>query len=73
MNTLRLILEALARETWHRLQNAGDLSIRFGEETITDLLLLDLRRMKPLTAEVIQTSKSQESVSGTDFEWWLGS
>lgn len=73
MTALQMILEDLARDTWNRLHDASDLSIRFGEETITDLLLLDLRRMKPLVAEFIQTNKSQESVSGTDFEWWLGS
>lgn len=73
MNTLRSILEALARDTWERLQDARKLSIRFGEETITDLLLLDLRRRKPEAAEFIQTSKFHESTSGTDFEWWLGS
>lgn len=73
METLQSILEALARETWNRLHDASDLSIRFGEETITDLLLLDLRRRKPLLAEIVQTSKSKESISGTDFEWWLGS
>ena len=73
MNTLRSILEALARDTWERLHDARELSIRFGEETITDLLLLDLRRRKPQAAEFIQTNKHRESLSGTDFEWWLGS
>jgi hypothetical protein len=44
LNTLVSILEALARDTWERLNDARALSVRFGEETITDLLLLDIQR-----------------------------
>lgn len=70
---LRPILEALSEDTWQRLHDAHDLEVRFGEETITDLLLLDLRRRQPRSAEFVQTPKSKEAHSGTDFEWWLGS
>ena len=71
MAKLTSLLEDLAKTTWHRLHDARELSIRFGEETITDLLLLDLRRSQPINAAIIQTPKSDEAVSGTDFEWWL--
>ena len=44
--TLRLQLELLARDTHQRLDEARALHVRFGEETITDLLLLEIKRQK---------------------------
>lgn len=64
MAGLRPILEALSEETWQRLHDAHDLEVRFGEETITDLLLLDLRRRQPRSADFVQTPKSKEPHSG---------
>lgn len=69
---LRDILEQLSRETWSRLRDAKALNVRFGEETVTDLMMLDLQRTKPKRSRFLQTPKKKESVSGTDFEWWLG-
>ena len=70
-------LRSLSRDTWERLSVVSHLSalrpVRFGEETITDLLMLELNR-QPITRSVfMQTSKRQEALSGTDFECWLGS
>ena len=47
--------------------------VRFGEETITDLLLMDLYVHGSRLAHFQQTSKPDESIWGTDFELWLGS
>ncbi len=47
--------------------------VRFGEETITDLLMLDLNRRELRRTLFVQTSKPKEAAQGTDFEWWLGS
>jgi len=65
------ILESLARDTWERLRDARALGIRFGEETITDLLLLELKRLGSGQIRLIQTPKSIEKTSGTDWEWWV--
>ena len=70
--TLGIALETLSQDTWEHLRDANALSIRFGEETITDLLLLDIKRRALASTKVKQTSKSKESQQGTDFEWWLG-
>lgn len=70
--TLEGILESLARDTWERLRDSIGLDIRFGEETITDLLLLDLKRQGPGGSRVIQTPKHNEKHTGTDWEWWIG-
>ena len=47
--------------------------VRFGEETITDLLMMDLYLQGSTLALFKQTSKPDEAVWGTDFELWLGS
>lgn len=67
--------------TWDRLgyiketiTNRGVLGqVRFGEETITDLMMLDLYLQGSTVALFEQTSRPDESVWGTDFELWLGS
>ena len=47
--------------------------VRFGEETITDLLMMDLYVQGATLALFQQTSKPDEAMWGTDFELWLGS
>ena len=47
--------------------------VRFGEETITDLLMMDLYLQGSTLAHFQQTSKPDEAMWGTDFELWLGS
>ena len=70
-----------AEVTWDRLgyiketiSSRGVLGqVRFGEETITDLMLLDLYLQGSTVALFEQTSRPDESMWGTDFELWLGS
>ena len=70
-NSLDALLETLAKDTWENLREAKPLSVRFGEETITDTLMLELRR-KGFTV-FKQTSLRDEAEYGTDFECWVGS
>ena len=69
--SLDALLETLAKDTWENLREAKPLSVRFGEETITDTLMLELRR-KGFTV-FKQTSLRDEAKFGTDFECWVGS
>ncbi len=69
--TLDALLETLAEDTWENLREAKTLSIRFGEETITDTLMLELRRKGFKVFK--QTSLHDEAKFGTDFECWVGS
>ena len=71
--TLKEQLEALARDTHERLAEARVLHVRFGEETLTDLLLLEIKRQKRVGSQIVQTSPHKEKLSGTDWEWWIGS
>ena len=72
LGTLDLALATLSRQTWEHLGAAKALSVSFGEETITDLLTLDLKRLGLTTTMWKQTSKPKEANFGTDFEWWIG-
>ena len=64
------MLFKLAGDTWENLREARKLSVRFGEETITDLLMLELRRTGFWTFK--QTPLAKEPTKGTDFECWIG-
>ena len=64
------MLLKLAEDTWENLREAKNLSIRFGEETITDLLMLKLRRRGFWAFK--QTPLAEEPIKGTDFECWIG-
>ena len=68
--TLDRLLNVLAEDTWENLREANLLAVRFGEETITDTLMLALRRKGFLTFK--QTSLRDEPAFGTDFECWVG-
>ncbi|WP_370464623.1 DUF6615 family protein [Microbulbifer sp. YPW1] len=70
---LQTILEDLARDSSARFRDSQILDIRFGEETITDLVLLELKRLSPQNVLILQTSKAAEASTGTDWEWWIGS
>jgi uncharacterized protein DUF6615 len=69
---LHQVLESLAVDTGERLRDAQDLEVRFGEETITDLLLLELKRLGRGQVNILQTPKHKEKMTGTDWEWWIG-
>jgi hypothetical protein len=71
--TLVKALEDLADDTWERLRDSETLEVRFGEETVTDLVLLELKRSCVPGIAVLQTNKKAESTQGTDWEWWIGS
>ena len=59
--------EKIADDTWHKLKEARNLTVRLGEETLTDLLILDLKRHETTHKFwVFQTTKKQEASSGTD-------
>lgn len=61
--------EKIADDTWSRLEQARTFDVRLGEETLTDILILDLKRHEAAyNVRVFQTTKPQEATSGTDLE-----
>jgi len=73
MVSVKEALEEVARKTMARLEASESLEIRFGEETLTDLVLLELKQANCPSIQIIQTSKALEASQGTDWEWWIGS
>lgn len=63
----RAVAERIAANTWERLGTSRRLHARLGEETLTDLLVLDfLSFVSSYEVQVVQTTKSQEARQGTD-------
>ena len=59
--------EKIADDTWHKLKEVRNLSVRLGGETLTDLPILDLkRRGAGRGIWVHQTPGWQEKIFGTD-------
>lgn len=64
--------ERIASDTWHRLGKADVLGARLGEETLTDLLVLDMlphRRMNAFS--INRLTKQKESLFGADLLLWI--
>lgn len=58
-----------ARNVWRDVGEAKNLDVPWGEETITDILLRNLRRSYPGRVEVIPFSKPLEGETGADWIW----
>lgn len=69
---LQSLLEGLAKDTWERLEDANRLAVRLGEETITDILMLDIKREGLPVIKLCQHTKKREAISGADFEFLIG-
>ncbi|SRR5258706_6911292 len=63
----------LSRSTWTLLRRGRQQGVQINEETITNLLMLRLQETKSPYLRVKSFSKKQESRTGADWEWWLGS
>lgn len=66
-------IEVLTTELWDTIELANKLNTKYGEETITDIMLLNLAKLKNYNLRIIQTPKDKERFKGTDWEWFIGS
>ena len=60
--------ELIAEDTWQRVKESWDHGVRLGEETLTDLLILDFMRFKPSHYKLFQINKKEEARIGADLE-----
>ena len=72
MTNPKQLFEELAQSTWTRLGLSWNYNISQGEETITDLLQLEIARFGPPDIYVQKMTKAHEARSGVDWEWWVG-
>jgi len=67
MTTTCAVAEQIAQNTWARLGLSWHFNTRLGEETLTDLLVLDLVSQAPnRNLKIFPTSKIKEATQGTD-------
>lgn len=60
-------------KTWEILKISEESEISISEESITDLILLELYLSNRFKIQSKKFTKKQESNIGADWEWWLGS
>lgn len=65
------IFRDLSVSTWDRLGAARDVEYQVGEETITDLNVLELKRSAAPYVTTKTYTKRQEGKIGADWEWWF--
>ncbi|MDX2255397.1 MAG: DUF6615 family protein [Pseudanabaenaceae cyanobacterium bins.39] len=66
------LFEKLASSTWQRIFYANQHEVSQGEETITDINLLEIAMSQSSEVTVVKTDKYREKDQGTDWEWWIG-
>lgn len=65
--------EKLSKEVWKNIFLAKKYGILYGEETITDYLLLELSKLDLFNIRILQLPKVEEANKGADWEWFVGS
>lgn len=65
--------EQLSKDIWAKISAAHHYNLQYGEETITDSMLLEIFTQKFSNIKIIQTPKKKEAIQGTDWEWYVGS
>lgn len=63
--------EALAVRTWLYLEAAQQTEIRIGEETLTDINLIEIQDQHPDHVVTAKFPKHMEAANGADWEWWF--
>ena len=71
MSSLCKSFVILAHYTSCDLRHAWASGLLFGEETITERNLLELKRRHPKSVVLQSFTKSQEAANGADWEWWF--
>jgi len=65
--------EKLSSQTWLDLRDAEQMGHELGEESITDFLILALKRLHRYEMWINKFNKAQEGrTTGADWEWWFG-
>lgn len=71
--TIQQTIDKLTKDIWGNIDLSNNLKTKFGEETISDILLLELAKLRNYNLRIIQTPKDKEKFKGTDWELFIGS
>ncbi len=66
-----VLFEDLADQTWQTVSDSFKLSLGFGEESVTDIILLAIRRAGLPEVQAVKTYKAQEAILGIDWDFWI--
>lgn len=65
--------DRLAKMVWSTLADASRFHMAYGEESLTDQVLLELARSHPCEIAIRKFTKHEEGTrTGADWEWWFG-
>lgn len=70
---LKNAFKIIGENTWLTLKDVYDLKLSYGETTISDCILLYLKKINNPKIIIWQTNQKDEAIFGTDWEWWIGS
>jgi hypothetical protein len=70
--TVEQVLQRGAHTVWRTLTDAHKLGVALHEETLTDLVSMELASARPIL-QVRQFPRRDEAVTGADWDWWIGS
>ncbi len=63
----------IADRVWREIDEADRAGLSYGEETITETILLELNRNHSVNVRIRAFSKQvEEPKNGSDWEWWIG-
>lgn len=71
--TIQETIDKLTKDVWENIGLSNKLKTKYGEETISDILLLELAKLNNYNLRIVQTPKDVEKFKGTDWEWLIGS
>lgn len=71
MSDIRRVMSTQAVRAWNRALDSARLDFSTGEETLTDVLLLDTHKADPTHFRMRKHTRSEESDSGADWEAWV--
>ena len=57
--------------TWNKLREARNLGYQIGEESITDFIILNMKKWGGDKLIVETFTRNEESINGSDWEWWF--
>jgi hypothetical protein len=72
LKKLANLLDKLSKKTWHDLEYARSVNMHFGEVTLTQNHLLEIRRLNS-AVHIVEVSQNEEKRTGADFEFWFQS
>ena len=61
----------LSKSVWHLLKDARTINYQIKEETVTDLLMLNIKGKHEPSVKIKTFTRQEEKQNGSDWEWWF--